>query len=93
MLKWAFFSSELLGSSILLLHIVIGPCFFFSDRLQVQQKTTATDYNCHRIHVLLPSKTHGFFPEEIRVLVKEKIHGFSFSAATLVLPRLPKNVC
>ena len=64
---------------------------FFSDRLQVQQNITATNYNSHKIRVLLSPKTHGFSPKGIYVLVKEKTHGFSFWTATLVLPRLPKK--
>jgi len=66
---------------------------FFSDRLQVQQNITATNYNSHKIRVLLSPKPHFFSPKGICVLVKEKTHGFSFWTATLVLPRLPKKTC
>jgi hypothetical protein len=41
--------------------------------------------------VLLSPKTYVFFPDGIRVLVKEKTRGFSFSAGTHVLSRQPKK--
>ena len=71
-----------------------GPCLFSSHRLQLQQKTITTDFRYNRIRVLLPPKTHGFSPWMDFVCYFRKKHMvFSFSAGTLVLPRLPKIVC